>query len=444
MITGYEYRKINDEKILILYLNYDIEFGIDFNNNHKHSNMKNEIKKYLKNNKIKLDGEKIALSFGGIILALLLVIEPPTQNSNIEFKYVSDSIIKNEIVEIIPNKENVFEKVNEELKQEIVKDEVKYEKSKEKIKNEQILNNKETINDKKEVVTNDQTSEVNKQKENNEIKTNEENSKQELITYEKPVTIYRNNNDVITLELEEYLIGVVGAEMPASFSMEALKAQAIISRTYALKKIENNEKLTDTVSTQRYKDNNELKKDWGNSFDTYYKKIKIAVESTKGLAIYYQNNLIDAVYHSTSNGKTEDAINVWKNDIPYLKSVDSTWDKDATSYLREETKDFNNILTLFGISKDNNSLEILSRNDSGRVSEIKIGDKVISGVEFREMLGLRSTDFDLELENNNLKITTRGYGHGVGLSQYGANGMSKQGYNYEQIIKHYYNNVNIK
>lgn len=246
------------------------------------------------------------------------------------------------------------------------------------------------------------------------------------------------------MDLEEYLIGVVGAEMPASFQMEALKAQAVVARTYALKLLASGKKLTDTVSTQVYKDNNELKKLWGNSYSTYYQKIKEAVTSTKGVSVYYQGNYINALYHSTSNGKTEDASMVWGNSVPYLKSVDSKWDVQASSYLREIKEDFTNVLNLLGISNDTNiQFEIISRDESGRVEKIKVGDKIFDGVTFRNLLKLRSTDFSIMVINNQVSITTKGYGHGVGLSQYGANGMAQEGYTYKEILKHYYTGVEV-
>ena len=268
-------------------------------------------------------------------------------------------------------------------------------------------------------------------------------SKQED-TSSKQVTIYRSNGNVVSMDLEEYLIGVVGAEMPASFQMEALKAQAVVARTYALKLLASGKKLTDTVSTQVYKDNNELKKLWGNSYSTYYQKIKEAVISTKGVSVYYQGNYINALYHSTSNGKTEDANMVWGCSVPYLKSVDSKWDIQASSYLREIKEDFTNALNLLGISSDTNiQFEIISRDESGRVEKIKVGDKIFDGVTFRNLLKLRSTDFSIMVINNQVSITTKGYGHGVGLSQYGANGMAQEGYTYKEILKHYYTGVEV-
>jgi len=246
-----------------------------------------------------------------------------------------------------------------------------------------------------------------------------------------------------SFKFTEYLIGVVGAEMPAAFQIEALKAQSVVARTYALKRIEEGKTLTDSVTTQSYKDNNELKSMWGSSYDTYYQKIKQAVEETKNMTIKYQGQYIDAVYHSTSNGKTEDSKEVWGNEVPYLKSVDSTWDINSTPYLKTIEKDINAIWTILGIDLEYDKVQVLTRNESNRVTSVQIGNKSYSGVEFRNLLGLRSADFDIIKDNQNLIITTRGYGHGVGMSQYGANEMAKKGYNYQQIINHYYTNVTI-
>ncbi len=252
------------------------------------------------------------------------------------------------------------------------------------------------------------------------------------------------NNVALSIDFEDYIIGVVAAEMPASFNIEALKAQSVIARTYALNLINNGRTLTSDNSTQNYIDINSMKSKWGNDFDKYYNKIKGAVNETKGITIKYNQELIDCVYHSTNNGYTEDSINVWGNDIPYLKSVESPWDKNVSSYLRTisiSLEDFNLKLKT-NISSDN-QISILSRNSSNRVDNIMIGDKVFSGKDFRTILGLRSTDFDISITDNLVNITTRGYGHGVGMSQYGANGMALDGYNYKQILSYYYRGVTI-
>lgn len=416
MITSYKIQTQNDEEILILYLDYSTEFGIDLKNFHIHDNMKKIIKNFITKNHIKFNGEKVFLSVGGILLAVMLLTENTSTYDEAKLTYVNQNIIPNlEISTLVDNNQNSLE-INS----------IKVDSKKQETNSNNKIKEKEpTVFEQKPSPKDDSI------------------SKQED-TSSKQVTIYRSNGNVVSMDLEEYLIGVVGAEMPASFQMEALKAQAVVARTYALKLLASGKKLTDTVSTQVYKDNNELKKLWGNSYSTYYQKIKEAVISTKGVSVYYQGNYINALYHSTSNGKTEDANMVWGCSVPYLKSVDSKWDIQASSYLREIKEDFTNALNLLGISSDTNiQFEIISRDESGRVEKIKVGDKIFDGVTFRNLLKLRSTDFSIMVINNQVSITTKGYGHGVGLSQYGANGMAQEGYTYKEILKHYYTGVEV-
>lgn len=261
---------------------------------------------------------------------------------------------------------------------------------------------------------------------------------------DKVITLKRTNGEVLQVGLEEYLIGVVAAEMPASFNSEALKAQAIVARTYTLKLLESGRTITDDVSTQVYKSNSELQSMWKASYNTYYNKVKNAVSATNGLCIKYNGSLIDAVYHSTSNGYTEDSVNVWGNSVPYLKTVTSPWDTSVSSYLKNVTISFDKISNVLGFDfNSSSSIEIISRDESNRISRIKFNDKEYSGVEIRNLLGLRSADFDFNISDEGVNFTTRGYGHGVGMSQYGANEMSNAGYSYDGILNHYYTNVQI-
>lgn len=265
------------------------------------------------------------------------------------------------------------------------------------------------------------------------------------VVSEQMVTVYRYSGVVDTVALEDYVIGVVSSEMPASFNGEALKAQSVLARTYALKKIANNQVLSDTTSNQVYKDNNQLKTLWGNEYETYYNKIKNVVSSTKGQYLSYNGNYIEAVYHSTSNGQTEDSVSVWGNVYPYLNSVDSHWDVDASSFLRETSKDFSILSSIIGLDFNAaTNIEVLSRTSGNRVDKIKVGDKIFTGIEFRTLFGLRSADFDIKIEGDKAVFVTRGYGHGVGMSQYGANGMAKEGYAYRDILSHYYPGTQIK
>lgn len=265
------------------------------------------------------------------------------------------------------------------------------------------------------------------------------------VVTEKMVTLYRSNGTVETISLEDYVVGVVGAEMPASFNAEALKAQSVLARTYALKKITNNQVLSDTTSNQVYKDVNQLKAMWGTSFQTYYDKIKNAVASTKDQYLSYNGSYIEAVYHSTSNGQTEDSMAVWGTSYPYLKSVDSHWDLQASSYLRETPEEFSVLSSIIGLDFNAaTNVQVLSRTSGNRINQIQIGDKIFTGIELRTLLGLRSADFDIRIDGDTAVFVTRGYGHGVGMSQYGANGMAKEGYGYRDILNHYYPGTQIK
>lgn len=427
MIDNYDIKSINGEEVLVLHLNFNYEFS-SFNTKQEKHTFLEEVKEYLFDKKIDFKGTKIVLVIGGIALATLFL---PISERKVDYNlYHNASIIENVSnvsQNIIPSDES------EELETEIPSsEEVNEIQEKTDIPNNQSTNQSS-------VSTTAKSNNVN----NTQIENSQPNIPTEPIVQEQTVTIYRTNGSVVTLAISDYLIGVVAAEMPASFSNEALKAQVIVARTYTLKKLSQGVRLTDSVSTQAYIDEREMKNLWGSSYSIYYNKIKSAVEGTKDLVLTYQGNYIEAVYHSTSNGKTESAQNVWGNYVPYLVSVDSPWDQSATSYLRTTEKELGVVLSVLGINETDLVNASISRNVSGRVETVAVGEKIYSGIDLRTMLGLRSTDFDLTVQNGNLVITTRGYGHGVGMSQYGANGMANAGYNYEQILKHYYTGVNL-
>lgn len=392
MIENYKIKN----NTLYLYLSYDYEFSSELG-------IFKSVSEYIKNMKINLKtGMKIVLVSGGIILGTLLY--QPDKNI-FENKYITSTLLPGYT---IVNNSNIAKP--KEIKEENIPTEVVVNTVKEEVKQDQDVNPIE------------------------EEQVVEQPSKEEI-------TIYRSNGEVINLSMTDYLIGVVGSEMPAEFNLEALKAGAIAARTYALKKIEDGGRLTDTVSTQAFSDNSQLRQKWGSSFDKYYTKIKQAVEATDNLVIKYQGKLISALYFSTSNGYTESAKEVFGYDIPYLQSVESSVDLETTPYLRTIEKSELEVLNILGVT--NLNIEVLSRTSSGRIKEIKIDNKIYSGVELRNILGLRSTDFEINIDNGIVKITTKGYGHGVGMSQYGANKLANQGYNYQDILKHYYTNVQI-
>ena len=266
-----------------------------------------------------------------------------------------------------------------------------------------------------------------------------------LIAKEQTVTVFREEkNEYIDLPLETYLIGVVSGEMPALYELEALKAQAVAARTYTMQLLNSQDAIYDTVKHQVYLDNEQLKEKWKDKFDVYYEKVSQAVMETAGQVITYEEELIKPFYFSISNGYTENSEDYWATAYPYLKSVNSEWDTTAPNYEVETEFTIDQLRIKFDNNKlTKDSFTILNKTEGNNVDEILVGDKVYSGREFREILSLRSADFSLNFSDNKVTITTYGYGHGVGMSQYGANELAKQGKTYDEIISHYYQNVNI-
>ena len=261
---------------------------------------------------------------------------------------------------------------------------------------------------------------------------------------DKKVSI-KYKDKVVDLNLEDYVIGVVACEMPASFNIEALKAMAVSARTFALYKIKTNKnyKLSTTTKDQCYITKSQMKKNWGNNYKKNYKKIESAVNDTANMYMTYKDKIIISFYFSISNGYTENCENVFSQKLDYLKSVDSSWDKEY-SYKKKTVK-FNekDFLNRLGIKSDRVIKNKISRSKTGRINKIEINNKSFKGTVFRKLLGLRSTDFDIKIKDNFVYISTRGYGHGVGMSQYGANAMAKKGYKYDEILKYYYTGIKI-
>ena len=257
-----------------------------------------------------------------------------------------------------------------------------------------------------------------------------------------------NTNKIEKMSLEEYIIGVVAAEMPASFNEEALKAQAVASRTYAVYKMQNSKTEYDVVtdvSNQSFITKEDMKDKWKDEFDKYYKKIKDAVNKTKNEIMMYEDKVIEAYYFAMSNGFTEDVSLVFNEDREYLKSVKSVYENNDLKNF-EVVKKFSKeeVCSKLNIVCDNISFKNIKRSNTGRVNSLNINETVYKGTDFRKKLGLRSTDFYIEEKDGYFYITTKGYGHGVGMSQYGANGMAKEGYTYDEILKYFYKNIEIK
>lgn len=389
----------------------DLNINYDFGNfKNTKTSFKKELKKFL--NSLKINFNKIVLTCSGVIIGSIILTNN-NFNDDVSMKYV-------------PNIDTSIPYIAHSDNEEKTDDNI-------------IVNN--DVNETKENVNNSQNISKNVEKSVNTEHINTDNTSVNNTTNSSvsEIAVYRSNGSVINLNMTDYLIGVVSSEMPASFNLEALKAQSVLARTYALKAKQTGKKLTDTVSTQSYIDIDQMKNKWGNSFNTYYNKIKNAVENTNGEYLSYNENYIEALYHSTNNGKTESSLDVFGNYYPYLVSVSSEYDKNASSYLRTINMPLDTISNKLGLSLNNDSvINILSYTDGGNIKEININGNNFSGKKVRELLGLRSADFDISISDNNANITTRGYGHGVGMSQYGANGMANAGYGYKDILSHYY------
>ncbi|QAT42134.1 stage II sporulation protein D [Aminipila luticellarii] len=280
----------------------------------------------------------------------------------------------------------------------------------------------------------------------------------------KNIRVYRHTYGVTeVVPFEDYVKGVVAGEMPSNFETEALKAQAVAARTYSLSKIirsgdggnppaHPDAPLCDDTHCQVYRsvyDLTALKGD--NWMQKSWPKICKAVDSTKGQLMYYDGQLAEqALFHSSSGGRTENSEDVFASAVPYLRSVDSPYEEGATH--QEETKYFStkDFIYLINLKYPDRKLsapiskvEIVSKSDGGRVEEIKVNNSSYQGRELRDALGLSSANFKISLSNGTITITSTGFGHGVGMSQYGANGMAQRGSNYKEILAHYYTGVKI-
>lgn len=266
--------------------------------------------------------------------------------------------------------------------------------------------------------------------------------------------------EITEMDLDEYLLGVVSAEMPANFNIEALKAQAVVARTYTIYTIthggsKHGEKTicSSPSCCQAWISKEDRMNKWDEAErEENWNKIVEAVYATKGQIIEYNGEAIDAFFHSNSGGKTEVPVNVWGgSNYPYLQSVETAGEDEYTQYSSEvniskqdlESK-IKSKYSDFSINwNDSECIKITEYTDSDRARNVKIGNKNLSGVEVRAIFGLKSTNFKIEIENNNVKFSVIGYGHGVGMSQTGADSMAKSGSNYQEIIKHFYTGVEI-
>ncbi|MDN5331283.1 MAG: stage sporulation protein [Tepidanaerobacteraceae bacterium] len=283
---------------------------------------------------------------------------------------------------------------------------------------------------------------------------------------ELTVSLYvTSKKTIVKIPLEEYVKGVVAAEMPASFKIEALKAQAVAARTYVYKRMRSKggtgcslhpeaDVCDDPTHCQAWINTGQMVKKWGIfAFYHYYSKISQAVKSTAGMVILYRGKPIDPLFHSTSGGKTENSEDVWGNFVPYLRSVTSPGEESSPKFMEVKQLSVSEVVSKImhkwpDISIDSQNperqWEVVERSEGGRIKKMRIGNRIVSGTEVRELFQLNSTNFKWERSGDRIKFTTIGYGHGVGLSQYGANAMAEKGVNYIDILKHYYTDVEIR
>lgn len=259
----------------------------------------------------------------------------------------------------------------------------------------------------------------------------------------------RRDTGIVTVPLEDYVVGVLAGEMPIEFEMEALKAQAVAARSYVLKKMSYNKEkeydVVDTIMNQVYLDNDYLKKTWGKDYVKKINKLKTAVIETNYQYVDYNGNIADTMFFSTSVGETENSEEVFSNKVPYLKSVSSTWDEISPVYKLNYQFKLNEFLNKLDLPYSNFvKLEVIDSTSTGRVKKIKINEKTFDGSVVVTKLKLKSNHFTIKQDGDTINITTKGYGHGVGMSQYGAQGMALNGYSYEEILMHYYQGTSIK
>lgn len=251
------------------------------------------------------------------------------------------------------------------------------------------------------------------------------------------------NNKKHSLDLEDYVYGVLSCEMPALFEEEALKAGAIAARTYAMEKVKRDENhvFLGTAADQCFNTESELKEKWNGGYSTYSSKLKRIVSDTSGLVMKHKGKIIKSFYFSLSNGKTENVETVFYEHLDYLRSVDSSMDKNISGFSKTISMSKRDFLEGLNLKySDKIILSNIKKTEGNRVKEIYINGVKFNGEKVRRSLGLRSSDFDIVV-NNMVNITTRGFGHGVGMSQYGANELAKKGYTYDEILNHYYQNI---
>lgn len=272
---------------------------------------------------------------------------------------------------------------------------------------------------------------------------------------QKTVKVYfKDKEEILEMDFEEYIKGVVMAEMPATFEIEALKAQAVAARSYALHKMKSGKEdngadvCTDFAHCQAYITDEKARANWGENADNNFKKIEKAVSDTSGKIMEYNGDVITAVFHSTSSGATESAIDVWGGDVPYLMGVKSEGEHLSPRYLSTVTVNID--VFREKLKQENGKVDFskpviadIDRSESGGIKSIALYGEKFKGTRIRSLFSLRSTNFDMSIDGENVIFNVKGNGHGVGMSQYGANYMASVGKKYDEILLTYYTGVKI-
>lgn len=256
--------------------------------------------------------------------------------------------------------------------------------------------------------------------------------------------IVNDNNVELELDMEQYIIGVLASSIPVTYEREAIKAQSVIARTSIVKKIGGRKSINTSELNLGYMNILQMEEYWGyDKFYDNYNKLQAIVADTKGEVMEYEGEPIEAAFHAVSIGTTRDAKSALNSDkYPYLQSVPCTKDVESEEYITNGTISFQKMSDLF--QKNITALpQVLSSDELGYVEKIKINDEIMSGEKFRKILSLNSSCFEMKLDSDGMKVTVKGKGHGLGLSQYGANIMAKEGKNYKEILDYYYQNINI-
>lgn len=286
--------------------------------------------------------------------------------------------------------------------------------------------------------------------------------------YKKPqpeesaqINVYITSEDkVVAMSKGQYLAEVVSAEMPASFEPEALKAQAVAARSYLEARMKaykisgappehkGADICTDSAHCKAWISQEERMKRWDGDAQKNWEKIKNAVTSTEGEVLCYNGEIISAVFHSTSSGRTENSRDVWGGDRPYLVSVESPGEEEAPNFKSEKTMSVDEFCraaaeNIEGTDFSKGLISDIARSEAGGVISASVGGVPVKGTLIRKIFDLKSTNFNVEVADGNIRFDVTGYGHGVGMSQYGANAMAKNGADYAEILKHYYTGCEI-